>query len=220
MSIFIWSIFLGVFLRASALRVLGGSLRRSRKMDWPSSYNLCCHYSSADVVVKQEYRSIELYRQRSARTNKDSADETSGEPSTSISSICRIPTDGCLSQIQFHPYNYAKQKSIVEYATKHGIVIEGYSPLTCVTAPLSHLHFYMPSVKIRPITKTPGGPVDTVIARVAKRIGGNPGQVLLKWVRSKGVVVVTTSSKKRRLQEYLAAEDLREFPCLLFLVAM
>ena len=140
--------------------------------------------------------------------------------STFNSSICQILTDGCLSQIQFHPYNYAKQKSIVEYVSKYSIVIEGYSPLTCITAPLSHLHFLMLSVKIRPITKTPEGPVDPVIARVARRIGGNPGQVLLKWVRSKGVVVVTTSSKKRRLQEYLAAGDLREFPCLLFLVAV
>ena len=67
---------------------------------------------------------------------------------------------------------------IVEYAFKHGIIIEGYSPLMCVTVHFSH--FLTLPVKIRPITKNPGGPVDPVIARIAKRIRGNPGQVLLK----------------------------------------
>ena len=69
---------------------------------------------------------------------------------------------------------------IVEYAFKHGIIIKGYSPLMCVTVHFSHLHFLTLPVKIRPVKKNPGGPVDPVIARIAKRIRGNPGQVLFK----------------------------------------
>ena len=69
-----------------------------------------------------------------------------------------------------------------------------------------------------------------MLARIAKRIGGTPAQVIFKWVASKGVVIVTfvfplflflshadelcvncnrTSTKKERLQEYLAVPDLR-----------
>jgi len=94
-----------------------------------------------------------------------------------------------VNQIRFHPYNYASQKAVVEYCQKHGIVVEGYSGLT-------------------PLTKLPGGPVDQVVSTIAARLNASPAQVLLKWVRAKGVVVVTTTSKKERLAEYLAVEDL------------
>lgn len=52
-----------------------------------------------------------------------------------------LPTDNCGFQIQFHPYNYAEQKPVVEYASKHGIITEGYSSLTCVTTPSPLLLF-------------------------------------------------------------------------------
>jgi len=94
-----------------------------------------------------------------------------------------------VNQIRFHPYNYAEQKAVVEYGAKHGIVTEGYSSLTS-------------------LTKLPGGPVDPVVATIAARLNASAAQVLLKWVRAKGVVNVTTSSKKERLAEYLAVEDL------------
>ncbi|KZT39501.1 Aldo/keto reductase [Sistotremastrum suecicum HHB10207 ss-3] len=94
-----------------------------------------------------------------------------------------------VNQIQFHPYNYVENKPILDFAEKHGIVVEAYSSLT-------------------PITKTPGGPVDAVLEKIGKRIGATPAQVVLSWVKSKGVVIVTTSSKKERLQEYLAVADL------------
>ena len=61
-----------------------------------------------------------------------------------------------------------------------------------------------------PITKYPGGPVDAPVAAAAKRLNATPTQVLLLWVRSKGVAIVTTSSTKEHLQEYLAVADLRE----------
>jgi diketogulonate reductase-like aldo/keto reductase len=44
---------------------------------------------------------------------------------------------------------------------------------------------------ISPITLYPGGPVDPVINAVAKRLNAKPTQVLLSWVRSKGVAIVT-----------------------------
>jgi len=93
------------------------------------------------------------------------------------------------NQILLHPYVYARQKPIVDYGAKHGIVTEAYSALS-------------------PITSLPGGPLDDPLSKIAKRLGATNDQVLLAWVKAKGAVVVTTSSKKDRLQGYLRAADL------------
>lgn len=93
------------------------------------------------------------------------------------------------NQILLHPYVYAQHAPILDYATKHGILVEAYSALT-------------------PITKRPGGPVDAPVYAIAKKLGATPDQVLLAWTKAKGAVVVTTSSKKSRLEGYLHAGDL------------
>ncbi|KAF7364888.1 Aldo/keto reductase [Mycena venus] len=94
-----------------------------------------------------------------------------------------------VNQISFNPYNYAQNKPLLEYSAKHGIVTEAYSSLA-------------------PITRFPGGPVDAPVAAAAKRLGITPTQVILLWVKSKGVVIVTTSSSKGRLEEYMEVGDL------------
>ena len=66
----------------------------------------------------------------------------------------------------------------------------------------------------RPITTYPDGPLDTVLATIAHRIGGTPGQVIFKWAHAKGFVIVTTTSRRTRLHEYLDAVHLRAFPSL------
>ncbi|KZP18562.1 Aldo/keto reductase [Athelia psychrophila] len=97
-----------------------------------------------------------------------------------------------VNQIEIHPYNYAAQRSVIEYARKHGIVTEGYSSLTSITA-------------------CPGGPVDAVVAKIGERMHATPAQVIMLWVRAKGVVIVTTSSKAARLAEFRDIDTLREF---------
>ncbi|KAJ7625254.1 NADP-dependent oxidoreductase domain-containing protein [Mycena polygramma] len=94
-----------------------------------------------------------------------------------------------VNQISFNPYNYAQNKPLLEYSAKHGIVTEAYSSLA-------------------PITRFPRGPVDAPVAAAAKRLGITPTQVILLWVKSKGVVIVTTSSNKARLEEYIQVGDL------------
>jgi len=51
-----------------------------------------------------------------------------------------------------------------------------------------------------------------VLATIARRIGGTPGQVIFKWAHAKGLVVVTTTERRTRLDEYLAVVHLRAFP--------
>jgi len=94
-----------------------------------------------------------------------------------------------VNQILLHPYVYARQLPILEYAAKHKIVIEAYSALI-------------------PVTSLPGGPVDVPVGKIADRLGVSNDQVLLAWTKAKGAVVVTTSSKKSRLEGYLNAGDL------------
>ncbi|KAF7314625.1 Aldo-keto reductase [Mycena kentingensis (nom. inval.)] len=101
--------------------------------------------------------------------------------------LARIPP--AVNQISFSPYNYTQLKPLLEFSAKHGIVIEGYSSLA-------------------PITRYPGGPVDAPVAAAAKRLGVTPTQVIILWVRAKGVVVVTTSSSKAHMDEYIAVGDL------------
>ncbi|KAL6302004.1 Aldo/keto reductase [Sparassis latifolia] len=94
-----------------------------------------------------------------------------------------------VNQIYFHPYNYTENKALLDYCTSQGIVVEAYSSLA-------------------PITRYPGGPVDKPVAAAAKRLGVTPTQVILAWVKAKGLTIVTTSSSKEHLEEYLAVGDL------------
>ncbi|KAJ6497305.1 Aldo keto reductase [Mycena sanguinolenta] len=94
-----------------------------------------------------------------------------------------------VNQILLHPYVYAQQLPILEYAAKHQIVIEAYSVLI-------------------PITSLPGGPLDEPLAEISSKHSVTPDQVLLAWTKAKGAVVVTTSSKKSRLAGYMNAGDL------------
>ncbi|KAJ6517496.1 Aldo/keto reductase [Mycena vitilis] len=93
------------------------------------------------------------------------------------------------NQILLHPYVYARQLPILEYAAKHKIVIEAYSALI-------------------PVTSLPGGAVDAPVHAIADRLGVTDDQVLLAWTKAKGAVVVTTSSKKERLLGYINAGEL------------
>ncbi|KAG2106160.1 Aldo/keto reductase [Suillus discolor] len=94
-----------------------------------------------------------------------------------------------VNQILLHPYVYERQKPILEYAAKNGIIIEAYSALI-------------------PITKSPGGPLDKPLNEIAAKFGATTEQILMAWTKAKGAVVVTSSSKKTRLQGYIAAGDI------------
>ncbi|KAF8160333.1 NADP-dependent oxidoreductase domain-containing protein [Mycena galopus ATCC 62051] len=94
------------------------------------------------------------------------------------------------NQVEFHPYNYAQNKALLEWSTKQGIVIEGYSSLSS-------------------ITKFPGGPVDVPVAAAATCLGISPTQVLLSWVRAESVVIVTTTSTRAGLRSTSLLETFR-----------
>ncbi|KAF7357252.1 Aldo/keto reductase [Mycena sanguinolenta] len=89
------------------------------------------------------------------------------------------------NQILLHPYVYARQLPMLEYAAKHNIVIEAYSALI-------------------PITTFPGGPVDAPLLLAWTKA---KGAVVI--TTQTDVIRNSTSSKKDRLLGYLNAGDLQ-----------
>lgn len=109
----------------------------------------------------------------------------------SLNEILEIATvKPAVNQIEYHPYVFKASEPIVKFDQEHGIVTSSYAGLT-------------------PIFRAQGGPLDTVLPGIRERLEktrGQPvtqGQVLLKWLQQKGILVVTTSSKEDRLKEYL-----------------
>ena len=89
-----------------------------------------------------------------------------------------------INQIEFHPY--LQHGDLLDYHKEKGIATSAYGPLT-------------------PVTRAAGGPLDTVLAALAKKYAVTPGDVAIRWVIERGVIAITTSSKESRLTEYLRA---------------
>lgn len=95
-----------------------------------------------------------------------------------------------VNQIELHPYVWRSSKPTIALNEEHDIVTSSYGGLS-------------------PIVRFPGGPVDAAIEQIRTRLEktrGAPvsdGQVLIKWLKQNGVLVVTTSSKAERIREYL-----------------
>jgi len=89
-----------------------------------------------------------------------------------------------INQIEFHPY--LQHGDLLDYHKKIGILTAAYAPLT-------------------PVTRAAGGPLDPVLAELAKKYGVTEANVAHRWAIERGAVTITTSSKESRLAEYLRA---------------
>ncbi|KAG0148301.1 hypothetical protein CROQUDRAFT_654997 [Cronartium quercuum f. sp. fusiforme G11] len=89
-----------------------------------------------------------------------------------------------VNQIEFHPYVWAEAESLVKYMDKEGITLAAYGPQ-------------------QPVVKLAGGKADPILERLAKHHQLTTGQVLLKWAKAHGAIVVTTSGKEERMKANL-----------------
>lgn len=100
-----------------------------------------------------------------------------------------------VNQIEYHPYVFKADQPAVDLLKKHNILPTSYGGLG-------------------PIVRFKGGPLDSVLPSIAKRVSkaaGKPvteGQVLQLWLKAKGIPAITTTSKEERIKEYLATETL------------
>ncbi|KAI6155679.1 NADP-dependent oxidoreductase domain-containing protein [Pisolithus tinctorius] len=95
-----------------------------------------------------------------------------------------------VNQIELHPYVWKSAKPTIAFDKERGIVTSSFSGLSS-------------------IVRFPGGPVDAAIKQIRARLEKTRGapvsdaQVLIKWLKQNGMLVVTTSSKAERIREYL-----------------
>ena len=93
-----------------------------------------------------------------------------------------------VNQIEFHPY-LQRANNFLPWMKENGIAVSCFKGLA-------------------PLTVAKGGPLDPVMAKIAKAHDVPEAAVLLKWHLSKDVIAITTTSKEERLLEYLKAVSL------------
>jgi diketogulonate reductase-like aldo/keto reductase len=93
-----------------------------------------------------------------------------------------------VNQIEFHPY-LQRANNFLPWMREKGIAVSCFKGLA-------------------PLTIAKGGPLDSVIEKIAKTHDVPQAAVLLKWHLSQDVIAITTTSKEERLLEYLKAISL------------
>ncbi|EGO00624.1 hypothetical protein SERLA73DRAFT_121070 [Serpula lacrymans var. lacrymans S7.3] len=105
-----------------------------------------------------------------------------------ILEVATIPPS--VNQIELHPYVWKALQPVFEIHKQHGIVTSSYAGLS-------------------PLFRGKGGPLDPVIESIRQRLQTTRGQpvtdsqVLNKWLKQNGILVITTTSKAERAREYV-----------------
>jgi diketogulonate reductase-like aldo/keto reductase len=106
--------------------------------------------------------------------------------------MARATVAPVVNQVQFSPYEY--RRALLEACRESGVALEAYSPL----GHGSHLS-------------------SETAARIGRRLGRTPAQVLLRWCIQRGVPLIAKSAHRERLAENtqvfeftLADQDLAE----------
>ena len=89
-----------------------------------------------------------------------------------------------MNQVQFSPYEY--RKALLESCRQNGIALEAYSPLGTGR----HL-------------------ASDTVARIARRHGRTPAQVLLRWCLERDIPVIPKSTHRERIAENAQLFDFR-----------
>lgn len=94
-----------------------------------------------------------------------------------------------VNQVEFHPFIYEQQKSLLAYCVEKGIVIEAYSPLA------QH-------------SRT----TDPRIAQIAAQHGKTPSQVILRWCLQHGTAPLPRSANPGHIRENFDIFDFKLTP--------
>ncbi|KAL4881521.1 NADP-dependent oxidoreductase domain-containing protein [Aspergillus karnatakaensis] len=108
---------------------------------------------------------------------------------STILQTAKIPPS--INQIEFHPY--LQHGSLVPFQEQQSITTASYGPLT-------------------PAVRAKGGPLDSLLSKLASKYAVGEGEVLLRWSIDRGAVTITTSGKEARLSSYLNALNFQLTP--------
>lgn len=89
-----------------------------------------------------------------------------------------------VNQIELHPFNYGRQREVIEFCQREGIVVESYSPLT----EGQHLN-------------------DARLTEIAEAHGVSTAQVLIRWVLQHGFVVIPRSDNPAHIRDNIDIFD-------------
>lgn len=89
-----------------------------------------------------------------------------------------------MNQIELHPFNYRRQKSIIEYCQQEGMVVEAYSPLAQMT-----------------------WGENEVLQKLAKHHDKTPAQIMLRWSIQHGAVPIPKASSREHIVQNIQVFD-------------
>lgn len=95
-----------------------------------------------------------------------------------------------MNQVELHPY--LQQDKLLEFCSKNGINVTGYSPLGSGDRSDEMKADDEPSLLENP-----------VINKIAKKHGASAGQILIKWSEQRGTAVIPKSTNEGRIKENL-----------------
>lgn len=163
----------------NAIRAFDESLKRL-KLEYIDLYLI--HWPRDNKEARTEsYRALEkLYKQGKAKSIGVS--NYGVEHLEEVLSAANVPP--AVNQIEFHPYIYEEQRSILEFCAEQSIVVEAYSPLS------------------------QGHGLDSITVRdIAERRDATPAQVVLRWAIQHGTVPIPKSAHSERIRENIQVFD-------------
>ncbi|CAH6723312.1 glycerol 2-dehydrogenase (NADP(+)) [[Candida] jaroonii] len=92
-----------------------------------------------------------------------------------------------VNQVELHPY--LPQHKLLDFAKKHGIILEAYSPLGSSDAPLLK---------------------DETIAKIAETYGVSSATIIISWAVWRGTVVLPKSVKESRIESNFEIVTLKD----------
>ena len=95
-----------------------------------------------------------------------------------------------MNQVELHPY--LQQNKLLEFCSRNGINVTGYSPLGSGDRSDEMKADDEPSLLENP-----------VINKIAKKHGASAGQILIKWSEQRGTAVIPKSTNEGRIKENL-----------------
>lgn len=137
--------------------------------------------ANSDKELQDTWAAIEKVKESGKAKEIGVSNYTKAHLETTLKTA-KIPP--AINQIEFHPY--LQHGDLLDYHKEKGIATSAYAPLT-------------------PVTRAAGGPLDPVLAALAKKYAVTPGDVAIRWAIERGAIAITTSSKESRLTEYLRA---------------
>lgn len=91
-----------------------------------------------------------------------------------------------VNQVEFHPFMYAKQNTLLDFCRQNGIILEAYSPLGGDAGCGSLLS-------------------NEIVLDIAKKLNKTPAQVLLRSTMQRGCPVLAKTVNEARMKENLDA---------------